>query len=287
MPDGLLRLRSATLLLGWGDEHFLAVTTPKSTVKVLPAADQIAPRGFQIPNYPSISRDGTVVACVRLKSIDPQRVAVATFSLPDQKWVEYDEAESISAVAISPDGSKLAYAGNKDRATADQLTILNLKTGDETVFPAIRPSGAISWSADESHVVYEGNPAEFDYRPRIFVISVATGRTSQIATGMGPSWSPSGDWIAFFDYKGTKCFVIRPDGTGIKTLTEVPHGFLKARGRFFLAPVWSPDSKKLLLNELMNEDTMGTDVLLFDLVRGKSQRKLKDGVPVLGWAEAK
>jgi Tol biopolymer transport system component len=54
----------------------------------------------------------------------------------------------------------------------------------------------------------------------------------------------------------------------------------------FFRPVWSPDSTQLLVNKLRNLDRLSVDVYQFDLSTGKSTRKLKDGVPVLAWAES-
>jgi hypothetical protein len=51
-----------------------------------------------------------------------------------------------------------------------------------------------------------------------------------------------------------------------------------------VAPVWSPDSTQLLLNQLADWNTWRMDVHLLDLSEGKLTPVSKNGVPVSGWA---
>src|SRR5271155_3101006 len=92
----LLRIPGANLLLGYGVIEVLTVTTSSETIKVLPAPDQ--PKMGTYPNYPTpifsnISLNGRTVACIRLKSGNPKRVAVATYSITEKKWTEYAQGE--------------------------------------------------------------------------------------------------------------------------------------------------------------------------------------------------
>ena len=104
-----------------------------------------------------------------------------------------------------------------------------------------------------------------------------------------PTWSPDGEWIAYLPtpknsagFGTLECAIVRPDGTGNKTLVKLP------RGRVFLAPpVWSPDSKTLLLNEMADGEKWTMNIDLLDLSTLKLKKKLTDKMPVFAWADAK
>ena len=65
--------------------------------------------------------------------------------------------------------------------------------------------------------------------------------TDDVAQDIVPRWSPDGQWIAFLSDRSGKYEIwkIRPDGTGLAQMTDEP-------GREVIAPVWSPDGRKLL-----------------------------------------
>jgi serine/threonine protein kinase/Tol biopolymer transport system component len=65
--------------------------------------------------------------------------------------------------------------------------------------------------------------------------------TDDVAQDIVPRWSPDGQWIAFLSDRSGKYEIwkVRPDGTGLVQMTHEP-------GREVIAPVWSPDSRKLL-----------------------------------------
>jgi tricorn protease len=92
-----------------------------------------------------------------------------------------------------------------------------------------------------------GERAVFEARGEIFTIPAKKGNTRNLTNTSGsreknPAWSPDGKWIAFMsDRTGEdELYVISQDGKSKETrITTDGHCF-----RF--APVWSPDSKKLL-----------------------------------------
>jgi len=65
--------------------------------------------------------------------------------------------------------------------------------------------------------------------------------TDDAAQDIVPRWSPDGARIAFLSDRGGKYEIwqVRPDGAGLAQMTHEP-------GREVIAPVWSPDSRKLL-----------------------------------------
>jgi Tol biopolymer transport system component len=65
--------------------------------------------------------------------------------------------------------------------------------------------------------------------------------TDDVAQDIVPRWSPDGKWIAFLSDRSGKYEIwkVRPDGSGLSQMTYEP-------GREVIAPVWSPDSLRLL-----------------------------------------
>ena len=70
----------------------------------------------------------------------------------------------------------------------------------------------------------------------ICVLDVQNGTVSNLADGTLPSWSPSGDWIAYYDYSegrddpkrgwfatnADRVSVMHPDGTNSGSLARFP-----------------------------------------------------------------
>lgn len=115
------------------------------------------------------------------------------------------------------------------------------------------------------------------------IVSVEIGSWAQktITEGTNPSWSPTGDWIAYHIHDEQTCMLIHPDGTGAKVALDLrtrSGGWL-----FYDGTVWSPDGATLLLNE-ERFDGPGHTVTMLDLATGEITVKSKDGLPVLGWA---
>ena len=96
-----------------------------------------------------------------------------------------------------------------------------------------------SFGPDGNHIVYRTTGPDADG----LRIMNLTDRTVRVLTNEWdnfPVWSPRGDLIAFVRRKGAdfNIFTIRPDGTGLKQLTDM-HGI-----NAHLA--WSPDGERLL-----------------------------------------
>ena len=84
--------------------------------------------------------------------------------------------------------------------------------------------------------------------------------TDDVAQDIVPRWSPDGLWIAFLSDRSGKYEIwkVRPDGTGLVQMTHEPESEV-------IAPVWSPDSTKLLYqvrnvnSYVIDADRPGTD----------------------------
>ncbi len=302
--DDLPRLPGAALLVGYPPGS-LIVTTPSNTWT-------LAEGPFAWLNiFPSISRDGlTVASAARLKGDYPAPTAIATYSVLEQKWTEYqteykDVEHFQGGVAIAPDGSRLAFAVKEppwDKPSV-QIHVMDLKTREEKIIPASGRHGRIrlSWSPDGGRIVYDTMPklpfeGATEYRPEIQILDLETRKSTKVANGQCPAWSPSGEWIAYLEHTPdalrlghwsstppapNRLLLIHPDGASSRILVTLRGG----RG-FVNSPIWSPDSKTILLNEWRNLDEGTMDIHLLDLATLKMTRKFRGASPVFAWAVA-
>jgi Tol biopolymer transport system component len=138
------------------------------------------------------------------------------------------------------------------------------------------PTSTMSWSPDAKRLAV-------DSRGRVAVLDLATGNVQPLVEGSKPAWSPSGEWIAYFEPGGAKCFLVHPDGTGVKVIKKLRQALFSYRSFGWGGPVWSPDSRRLLLDE-MKDDGDYHDTVLLDVESDKDTTMAKNSWPVFGWA---
>jgi len=99
-----------------------------------------------------------------------------------------------------------------------------------------------SLAPDEEHFVYlaRGEPQQ-DLFTADRAGTPQHRLTDDVAQDIVPRWSPDGEWIAFLSDRSGKYEIwkVRADGSGLTQMTHEP-------GREVIAPVWSPDGRKLL-----------------------------------------
>lgn len=293
-------LPNAALLTGYPPAK-LFITSPKSTLTL--QADE-GGSGIQ----PTMSREGLTVASAFYTDdgVPHTRsfVSLATYSVLERKWTRYKQLEHTGTIAISPDGTRLAYAAREhpDRDSPVHIYIIDLNTKKETVGPVIGRHDGISltWSPDGRRIAFDMfqiSSNEPVHERAILILDLETHAITKIADGSAPTWAPSGEWIAFFTYSqdrvkpgrgwglpsSNRVMLIRPDGSGSKVITTLP-GKLRA---YIAAPVWSPDSSRLLVNEVRNPDKWTMDVQLIDLSTAGSSIIASDTQPVYAWSEAR
>jgi Tol biopolymer transport system component len=165
----------------------------------------------------------------------------------------------------------------------------------------------ITWSPDSRRIgvdserdppVNAANSSDLSNSARtskIYVMDLDTGVVHEIAEGRLPSWSPSGEWIAYFDYPPQKhdrwpmnltvperINLIRPDGTESRVASRwrAPWDDLS------IAPVWSPDSKTILINRVRDEG-YNMDIYMLNLASRQLARKFKKSPPIYAWVAAR
>ncbi|MBI4860006.1 MAG: S9 family peptidase [Candidatus Riflebacteria bacterium] len=136
-----------------------------------------------------------------------------------------------------------------------------------------------SFSPDGRRVAFV---ADLSGSPQVWIIPSAGGWPTQVTAGDDPvesvTWSPAGDWLAFVQAPGggvnTQVHVVRPDGTGLRRLTE------GGRETNDLAD-WTPDGRKLRTGSNRRKAS-AIDAYLTDPVTGASELVVaSDGIASL------
>jgi hypothetical protein len=211
------------------------------------------------------------------------RFALGVYSVAQQRWKTYGEFEMIGDASISPDGARVAVVAGQSGALRLQILDLARATFTQAASPRGLPAHAyLSWSPDGARISTVLERGEKD--PVIAIIDLATGQVRELTEGFAARWSPDGQWIAYYS-TDDQCMLVRADGTGAKLALKLKDSWFASKHFGWGAPVWSPDSRQLLLNVVKN-DGPALDVVLLDVATGRTTTKVTRGLPVFGWARS-
>jgi Tol biopolymer transport system component len=262
----------------------LYVVTPTKTIELRDVREGGAPVNFCAP---SLARSLDRIAWSVEKG---DQTEIGVYTVRDQSQKSFADVcyAGGGPIAFSPDATKIAFVSAvpptpmHDVCTTPHQTvlqILDLATGRITKLSCCGWAlhGRLGWSPDGKEIAVE-------YSPRIGLGQIAivesdTGKARTIADGGYPSWSPKGDWIAYFDMQLAKCFVVHPDGSGMKIVRDGENGFRYHAWDY--GAVWSPDGRKLLLNE--GNASEHFKVIMVDVATGKTTTKSTNGLAALDW----
>jgi Tol biopolymer transport system component len=236
--------------------------------------------------YPSIASRGDSIAWGFAVSSDDKRdsykarFALGLYSRLRQSWKTYGDFDQIGDAGISSDGSKVAVVARQEGRL--RLVIFDVATetiGEGPYQRGMSLRGTPSWSPDRKRLAVQiHRPDESSF---VAVLDLNTGETRPLGDGFQPQWSRDGQWVAY--YSGRKCMLVHPDGSGSTVALTLKDGWFTHKEFGWGSPVWSPDSRQLLLN-VTTKGGPYLDVILLDVATGRTTTKSQKGLPIFGWA---
>src|SRR4029077_7312957 len=178
----------------------------------------------------------------------------------------------IAAMALSVPASLVAQAANKPQSQSldkqkDEVAVAVARMA--RVGSAVGPS----FSPDGKWVSFISN---ISGSPQVWVAPAEGGYPRMVTNGDDPvtqqQWSPASDWIAVTIAPGgglnTQVYVVKPDGTSMKLLTQGG----KDNNDF---DAWTEDGKRIAIDS-SRDDPASRDSFMIDLASGETKLVAKN-----------
>ena len=228
----------------------IPLSMPGYGVRLSPKGDRVVIRDSQMRIW-VMGLDGSDARHVAMGggarwSPDGTRLAYIGSPGPELRIVNADGSADVvvpgaipggyGGIDWAPDGRRIAFEGM--RGGHRTIYVVNtdgsqLRDIDLTLpGPESRATGSPTWSPDGRKLAFSRHVA-YDltrHETRLWVATLATRDARSITTVTGsttdvrPDWSPDGSQIAFLRFEGDKSdvFVVRPDGSGLRRITDTP-----------------------------------------------------------------
>ncbi|MDJ0841327.1 MAG: hypothetical protein QNK37_32755 [Acidobacteriota bacterium] len=235
---------------------------------------------FTIPLYmillslPLAGSDGLIVFYSQekgkrpeIRSIRPDGSASRDLFTTDALNPSWKVSDGAKWPRISPDGRRVAYYNYRQGGAIQNLVVMRLDGSDKREVTDSGRNSDPAWSPDGRRLVYR---RVVDGRSGLWITDLAGGEPILLVNNpemdRGPDWASTNRWIVFSSGYGSKrpggeeIYVIKPDGTGLKRITE-------SKGEDSL-PKFSPDGTKIAFN---SKRTGKTDIYIHDLASGEQK----------------
>jgi Tol biopolymer transport system component len=191
--------------------------------------------------------------------------SLVVFDLRERKRQVLLDMPFLDGPRWSPDGGTIAFSGRSSNSGAYNLYSYGLdnKKLATLVQDSLKDGEMVfSWAPDGKHIVYQSSANA------IYDFSFARGESSKNDDGWFPTWSPSGEYIAYrADGLGDPGYVIYDLKTRAKQ--RILQGVSVYRSL-----IWSPDSRMLIYAADGRGEFYG-DLFILDLKTNKSTRVLR------------
>jgi hypothetical protein len=142
----------------------------------------------------------------------------------DGSWVYFEGAE--------PNTAPTLYRARLDGSAAERISLGPLPSAHQDLYPSPSPDGRyVAFTTDRELSTNNG------FRLQILDLVTRTILSPHV-DGVGPRWSPTGEWIALGNQDAL--YLVRPDGSGLRRVSEPEQSYWPWAS-------WSPDGQWLVV----------------------------------------